>query len=190
MAIKKTNFEPDVFGAAMPGQSLTANPGQFPYEKPPMTVKPEEAMESIVDTIRKPALSKSLGKLMEAGVSAEALASGLVLGAVSEGAFDADVAELIKPALIFYMVEIGNDQGVEDINVLDTLPDQGMSEADGLMLLEKTSPKDRLPKKIKQLEGYVSNMNDLDEEEEMMGEEPMQEEDMSMGFIDRNRGVN
>ena len=31
----KTNFEPDLLGAAIPGQSLTANPGQFPYEKPP-----------------------------------------------------------------------------------------------------------------------------------------------------------
>ncbi len=48
MAIKKTNFEPDVFGAAMPGQSLTANPGQFPYEKPQMTVDPELASDSLV----------------------------------------------------------------------------------------------------------------------------------------------
>ena len=28
--LAKSDFEPDVLGAAIPGQSLTSNPGQFP----------------------------------------------------------------------------------------------------------------------------------------------------------------
>ena len=40
--LAKEDFNPDVLGAAMPGQSLTANPGQFPYEKPPLTSDPME----------------------------------------------------------------------------------------------------------------------------------------------------
>ena len=145
------NFDPDVFGAAIPGQSLTANPGQFPYEKPPITVDPAQAIDAIVESIRKPHIASSYAKLLEAGLSAETIASGLTLIGVSEGAFDPDVAEMIKPALVFYIVEIGYDHNVEDINVLDDFPDKGMSTNDGLELLEMTSPNERLPKKIEQL---------------------------------------
>ena len=180
------NFDPDVFGAAIPGQSLTANPGQFPYEKPPITVDPAQAIDAIVESIRKPHIASSYAKLLEAGLSAESIASGLTLIGVSEGAFDPDVAEMIKPALVFYIVEIGYDHNVEDINVLDDFPDKGMSTNDGLELLEMTSPNERLPKKIKQLQGYEEEETDqIDNQENNMGVE-----DMSVGFIDRNRGVN
>ena len=184
----KEEFNPDVLGAAMPGQSLTANPGQFPYEKPPVTVDPVEAIEAIVESIQKPNTSRSFAKLLEAGLSAETIASGLSLQGVSEGIFDPDVAELIKPVLIFYIVEIGEEHNVEDMNVLDSMPNQGMSDTEGIHLLEMTSPIDRLPKKMKQIEGYLNVSNN--EEEGMMDEEPMEDTEMSIGFIDRNRGVN
>ena len=184
----KEEFNPDVLGAAMPGQSLTANPGQFPYEKPPVTVDPVEAIEAIVESIQKPNTSRSFAKLLEAGLSAETIASGLSLQGVSEGIFDPDVAELIKPVLIFYIVEIGEEHNVEDMNVLDSMPNQGMSDTEGMHLLEMTSPNDRLPKKMKQIEGYLNVSNN--EEEGMMDEEPMEDTEMSIGFIDRNRGVN
>tara|TARA_R100000995_G_C3477458_1_gene121792 strand:+ start:566 stop:1144 length:579 start_codon:yes stop_codon:yes gene_type:complete len=184
----KEEFNPDVLGAAMPGQSLTANPGQFPYEKPPVTVDPVEAIEAIVESIQKPNTSRSFAKLLEAGLSAETIASGLSLQGVSEGIFDPDVAELIKPVLIFYIVEIGEEHNVEDMNVLDSMPNQGMSDTEGIHLLEMTSPNDRLPKKMQQIEGYLNVSNN--EEEEMMDEESMEDTEMSIGFIDRNRGVN
>ena len=183
----KEEFNPDVLGAAMPGQSLTANPGQFPYEKPPVTVDPVEAIEAIVESIQKPNTSRSFAKLLEAGLSAETIASGLSLQGVSEGIFDPDVAELIKPVLIFYIVEIGEEHNVEDMNVLDSMPNQGMSDTEGMHLLEMTSPNDRLPKKMKQIEGYLNVSNN---EEEMMDEESIEDTEMSIGFIDRNRGVN
>jgi len=184
----KEEFNPDVLGAAMPGQSLTANPGQFPYEKPPVTVDPVEAIEAIVESIQKPNTSRSFAKLLEAGLSAETIASGLSLQGVSEGIFDPDVAELIKPVLIFYIVEIGEEHNVEDMNVLDSMPNQGMSDTEGIHLLEMTSPNDRLPKKMQQIERYLNVSNN--EEEEMIDEESMEDTEMSIGFIDRNRGVN
>ena len=52
--LAKEDFNPDVLGAAIPGQSLTANPGQFPYEKPPLTSDPMEASEAILVTMLKP----------------------------------------------------------------------------------------------------------------------------------------
>ena len=143
----KGNFEPDILSGAIPGQSLTANPGQFPYEKPPMTVDPEQALSSIVESFKQESTSNTIFHLLDAGLSAETIASGLTLAGVAEGVFDADVAELIKGPLIFYIVEIGVDRDVEDINVLDTMPEEGMDDLDGLELARTTS-KSRHDKKL------------------------------------------
>ena len=103
----------DIFGAAIQGQSLTANPGQFPYEKPPLTSNPENALNSLVEHIQTPAAKKTIINLLEAGLTAETIASALVLGGVSEGLYDVNVAELIKAPLIMYLVEIGDDEGID-----------------------------------------------------------------------------
>ena len=190
MAIKKTNFEPDVFGAAMPGQSLTANPGQFPYEKPPMTVYPEEAIDSLVESMSDPA--ETIGHLLDAGVSAETIASGYVLSGVAEGLFDADVAEITKRALIFYIVEIGDEMDVEEINVVDSAPPQGMDTYEGLELARSLSPDDRYEKKINKLRGNSESIKNLLGEHNLDSEGnaiPSLEEPEEQGFISRDRGV-
>ena len=192
MAIKKTNFEPDVFGAAMPGQSLTANPGQFPYEKPPMTVDPEVAIDSLVETMREPAAMETIGHLLDAGISAETIASGYVLSGVAEGLFDADVAEITKRALIFYIVEIGDEMGIEEINVVDSAPPQGMDTYEGLELARSLSPDDRYEKKINKLRGNSERIKNLLGEHNLDSEGnaiPSLEAPEEQGFISRDRGV-
>ena len=192
MAIKKTNFEPDVFGAAMPGQSITANPGQYPYEKPPMTVDPEVAIDSLVETMREPAAMETIGHLLDAGVSAETIASGYVLSGVAEGLFDADVAEITKRALIFYIVEIGDEMDVEEINVVDSAPPQGMDTYEGLELARSLSPDDRYEKKINKLRGNSESIKNLLGEHNLDSEGnaiPSLEEPEEQGFISRDRGV-
>ena len=192
MAIKKTEFDPDMFGAAMPGQSLTANPGQFPYEKPPMTVDPEVAIDSLVETMREPAAMETIGHLLDAGISAETIASGYVLSGVAEGLFDADVAEITKRALIFYIVEIGDEMGIEEINVVDSAPPQGMDTYEGLELARSLSPDDRYEKKINKLRGNSESIKNLLGEHNLDSEGnaiPSLEEPEEQGFISRDRGV-
>lgn len=178
--LAKEDFNPDVLGAAIPGQSLTANPGQFPYEKPPLTSDPMEASEAILETMLKPHAKSSIGKLLDMGVSAEMLASSYVVGGVAEGLFDADVAEIIKPALIMNIVGIADDLGVEDINVLDTAPPKGMAEHEHLEMMAKVSP-ERFKKKMEKLD----NSPELTEEDIFNEEEEEDESDMLMteGFI-------
>ena len=178
----KSDFEPDVLGAAIPGQSLTSNPGQFPYEKPPLTSNPVDAADALVETMLQPHAQKAIAQLLDIGASAEMIASSYVLGGVAEGLFDVDVAEIIKPALILHIVGIADDLALEDINVLDSAPPQGPSDGEHLETMSKVSP-ERFKKK------YIDAMSDNNTEDEMMPEEEdiMMENELPMleGFISR-----
>ena len=180
--LAKSEFEPDVLGAAIPGQSLTSNPGQFPYEKPPLTSNPVDAADALVETMLQPHAQKAIAQLLDIGASAEMIASSYVLGGVAEGLFDVDVAEIIKPALILHIVGIADDLALEDINVLDSAPPQGPSDGEHLETMSKVSP-ERFKKK------YIDAMSDNNTEDEMMPEEEdiMMENELPMleGFISR-----
>ena len=180
--LANSDFEPDVLGAAIPGQSLTSNPGQFPYEKPPMTSNPVDAAAALVETMLQPHAQKAIAQLLDIGASAEMIASSYVLGGVAEGLFDVDVAEIIKPALILHIVGIADDLALEDINVLDSAPPQGPSDGEHLETMSKVSP-ERFKKK------YIDSMSDNNTEDEMMPEEEdmMMENELPMleGFISR-----
>tara|TARA_R100000995_G_scaffold18058_1_gene7342 strand:- start:7672 stop:8238 length:567 start_codon:yes stop_codon:yes gene_type:complete len=177
--LAKEDFNPDVLGAAMPGQSLTANPGQFPYEKPPLTSDPMEASEAIVETMLKPHAKKRIGQLLEMGVSAELLASSYVVGGVAEGLFDVDVAEIIKPALILHIVGIADDLAIEDINVLDSAPPQGPSDGEHLELMSKVSPQ-RFKNMLSTQEEDIPDEDMMEQNMDVSDEIPMSE-----GFISR-----
>ena len=180
--LANSDFEPDVLGAAIPGQSLTSNPGQFPYEKPPLTSNPVDAADALVETMLQPHAQKAIAQLLDIGASAEMIASSYVLGGVAEGLFDVDVAEIIKPALILHIVGIADDLALEDINVLDSAPPQGPSDGEHLETMSKVSP-ERFKKK------YIDAMSDNNTEDEMMPEEEdmMMENELPMleGFISR-----
>jgi hypothetical protein len=180
--LAKSDFEPDVLGAAIPGQSLTSNPGQFPYEKPPLTSNPVDAADALVETMLQPHAQKAIAQLLDIGASAEMIASSYVLGGVAEGLFDVDVAEIIKPALILHIVGIADDLALEDINVLDSAPPQGPSDGEHLETMSKVSP-ERFKKR------YIDSMSDNNTEDEMMPEEEdmMMENELPMleGFISR-----
>ena len=180
--LAKSDFEPDVLGAAIPGQSLTSNPGQFPYEKPPLTSNPVDAADALVETMLQPHAQKAIAQLLDIGASADMIASSYVLGGVAEGLFDVDVAEIIKPALILHIVGIADDLALEDINVLDSAPPQGPSDGEHLETMSKVSP-ERFKKK------YIDAMSDNNTEDEMMPEEEdmMMENELPMleGFISR-----
>ena len=78
--------------------------------------------------------------MLNIGISAETIASSLVLKMFSEGVFSPDVAEIIKPPLIAVITDIGAETHVEDINVVNQVPEDGMSGSDSLELMQQTNP--------------------------------------------------
>ena len=137
----KTNFEPDLLGAAIPGQSLTANPGQFPYEKPPLVSNPRQALKALVNSISTEKASKEISSLLDAGITVETLASAFVVGGVSEGLFNPDVAEMIKPLLARYLIKQADENGIK-ANIVNKFPKPPLGDGDTLDLLKQLRPKE------------------------------------------------
>jgi len=119
MAIDPNAYKIDPFHRAKPGQSLTAPPGEAPYEKPPMTASVEEAAEAILEGLHDPIQKENLVRLMGTDLSVETIASGIVMQAFSNGMLTPDMAEVIKPVLVLALVGIAHDEGIENLRIFN-----------------------------------------------------------------------
>ena len=119
MATDANRYNIDPHLRAIPGQSLTDPPGRAPYENPALTSSVEDALEGILEGMHNPIRQEGLVQILSAGMSAETVASSIVMRAFSDGVFTPDVAELIKPALIIALVGIAYDNDITDVRVLN-----------------------------------------------------------------------
>ena len=102
-----------MFSAPIPGQSLTSEPKNSPWENPPQMNKPEEAVLWHLKKLDKPKSVKSVVGLLGLGLDLVTLTEGLLRGAVAEGRHSIDVSLLIAPVIHEYIKGIADASGVE-----------------------------------------------------------------------------
>ena len=68
-----TQPEVDPFDAPIPGQSLTDEPGNYPWEHPPQYTNPEEAMAFLYDRVTEPEIVEQIISMLDSGVPVEAI---------------------------------------------------------------------------------------------------------------------
>ena len=105
--------QPSLLDGPIPGESLTATPGEAPWETAPEIETPQEAVDHIKQRLEDEETLTELVSLMDSGVSAEGVAKTLAFAGFVEGLWTPDVAELIKPALYLHLLEIAEDTGVD-----------------------------------------------------------------------------
>ena len=96
------------FEAPIPGQSLTRQPGIYPFEHPPEFADAEDAFQALMSSIRMPNTAEQLLDLMELGVPVKGIVQTLIMVGFSEGKWTPDVGLLlIQPAtaLLMYMAK-------------------------------------------------------------------------------------
>ena len=165
--------------AAIPGASLTAEPGNHPYEKPAKFSEPEKFFALITKQVKQPAASKDIVGLLNVGLTAETIASGIVMSAFTEGHVSPDVAELVKEPLVRVIVRIGLENGVEDMNIVNELPEPSMSMEDSYGLMETVNP-EKFDREMEQIPEYDPREDDM-----AMIEEDEESEGIPEGFITR-----
>ena len=193
MVTRTTQTNLDTLARAIPGQSLTDEPGKNPYERPASIVSPKEAMDNVVQSLQEDKAKENVLQLLDAGISSETIASSLVLKMFSEGVFSPDVAEIIKPPLVSFITDMGVEEGIEDINVVNELPKEAMSDDAKLNIMSKLNPAkhQKIMDEDQEFlqENELASMIDFSEEEEEQeqeGEEMMEAPVESNGsFIDR-----
>ena len=97
----------------IPGQSLTDEPGNYPWERPPETADPTEALSMHLKKMSKPRYMESAIYMMELGVPAEVITNTTLTMAIGNGIHSVDVGLIIAPAIHKEVVSIAEMAGIE-----------------------------------------------------------------------------
>ena len=126
-----------------PGQSLTAEPKNAPYERPPQMVKPEEAMLWHLNRITEPERADAILDMLELDFNVVMLTEGLLRGAVLDGRHSIDVSLIIAPVVHEVIKTMAEKSGIDFEEGFPDESDQKkdvkyqINEKKALKLLEK-----------------------------------------------------
>jgi len=115
----------------IPGQSLTAELGNRPWQQPPQYDTVEEALEYYIPRLVDPQVAPQLLDVIEMGVPLTTIANAMQVGGVMQGYHTIDVGILVMPVLIEMMAylaeqaDVKYNMGTED----DRLGDTGYNDA-------------------------------------------------------------
>ena len=84
--------EDNPFDAPIPGQGLTDEPGNYPWEHPPQFTDVVEASEFVWDRLHRPAFTEQVLAMLDAGIPVEALGRIIIFNGFMEGKWNPDVA--------------------------------------------------------------------------------------------------
>lgn len=118
---------PPMLDAPIPGQSLTAEPGSRPWEKPAKYATPEEAAQFYIENLSQPKKMASLLDKIEEGAPLTLIADTLQTLGVSKGLHSLDVGILVTPVIIEFMkasaeqAEVDYTVGIEEDDELDSV---------------------------------------------------------------------
>jgi len=96
-----------------PGQSLTAEPMNAPYENPPEMVEPEDAITYHLDRLIEPDRAEALLDSMELGLDVVTLTEGILRGAVMDGQHSIDVSLIIAPVIHEFIKTTADKAGID-----------------------------------------------------------------------------
>jgi hypothetical protein len=169
------------FERPIPGQSLTTEPKNAPYERPPEIVDPIEAIDVHIDNLLKPGAMEDVLYFLEYGVDLVTLIQGILRSAVMEGMHSIDVSLIIAPVLHEYI------KGFADAADLDY--DEGFENEQQKKALSYRRDVDRAKKMLEELrkqegEEIPTTMEEMTEEPEMEPEVE-EEEPVKTGLMAR-----
>lgn len=97
----------------IPGQSLTTTPKNFPWERPPEIVDPEEAIQMHITRLSDPDLLEDALNLLEfEELDIQTVVTGIMRGAVANGVHSVDVGMLVAPVVHEFIKQAAKAAGI------------------------------------------------------------------------------
>lgn len=158
-----------MFNAPIPGESLTTEPKNMPYERPPEIADPIEALDKHIESLSREEAMEDALFFLEMGVPLTNLTEGILRSAVMEGIHSVDVSLIIAPVVHEF---IRKHAIAADIDFTEGFDDQEQNEA---IRYERDSL--RAKNMLRQLR---EQGGDIPEEPEMMMEKEAPEEEELM----------
>ena len=112
-----TQPEVDPFDAPVPGQSLTDEPGNYPWEHPPQYTNPEQVVDLLFDKLGEPEVVEQVIAMLDAGVPVEAIVRVMTFSGFMNGKFNPDVGFLIVQPLMNMVSAIGIRAGIKKLKL-------------------------------------------------------------------------
>lgn len=159
------------FDAPVPGQSLTDEPQNYPWEHPPQYTNINEAAEAIFNRLTEDDAALNMLAMLKSGVPVEAIVRTLIFAGFSEGKFNPDLGILLAPIVMAMIVGIAKRAKLKEIVV--TMDDKSPTKIAEEFLVRK-----KFDKVISDLKVEAENK----EKEEV---EPMPEQPMRTGLMER-----
>ena len=144
----------------IPGQGLTAEYGNRPWQQPPQYNTVDQAMEFYVPRLLEPNFVEQLLDVIETGIPLSTIANAMQLGAVMEGKHSADVGILMIPIIVELMSYIAETAGIEYTTGREEDQDETETRSSTIALAVK-----RAKEKMKSEQLPVPGMEGEEEEE-------------------------
>ena len=128
--MKKKPEQTNDFDRPIPGQSLTDEPGNYPWEHPPQYSDVREARDRIFEGMTQEENAKQLITMLASDVPAEAIVRTVLFAGFTEGKWTVDMATLLAPIVLIQVVNIAKAAGIKKFRILlDEQPDDDFTEA-------------------------------------------------------------
>jgi hypothetical protein len=104
--------ELDMWSAPIPGQSLTREPGSYPFERPPQFTDPEDAFTALLKALTQERAAIQLMNMLEIGVPVKAIVQTILQGGFMEGKWSVDVALLLSQPLTALILRMAREANI------------------------------------------------------------------------------
>ena len=101
------------FNGPIPGQSLTSTPRNYPWERPPETTDPDEAITHHLTRVSQPKMLDNILDGISAGMPVSLITDMMLTGAVAKGIHSIDISLMVAPVIHEYIVNLLEEEGVE-----------------------------------------------------------------------------
>ena len=125
------------FDAPVPGESLTAELGGRPWQKPPQYSTVEDALEYYVPRLTDKDFESDLLDTMELGVTVTTMANSIQITGVMQGLHTVDVGLLLIPVLMEMIAFLGDRANIEYKMGTDKKPKDKISDSKLQLALQK-----------------------------------------------------
>ena len=108
-----------LLNTSIPGESLTAEMGAYPWQRPPELTTIDEVVSFYSERLVEDKTSAGFIALLDSGISIKTIVDTTIDASVANGIHSIDIAALVSPVLVEMMMYLGDIAKVDYITGLE-----------------------------------------------------------------------
>lgn len=113
MVAKRRDSDSEIFNRAIPGMSLTTEPGNRPWENPPMYSTVAEATEYYTERLTEKVVSSAIAAALDKGIPVNSATQLITTSSVMNGVHSIDIGVLVGPVVRELVMLAGDTHNID-----------------------------------------------------------------------------